>query len=99
WIDTASPVRAERTKIANASVAAKNALRNAIIEVPEGGTTAWRVMPLRATDAARIEDMSRYDGLPTLPEGLWQQLGHLVNDVPAFVRDAQTALGLRRFFS
>ncbi|UQX11406.1 DEAD/DEAH box helicase [Candidatus Mycobacterium methanotrophicum] len=99
WIDTASRVRAERAKVANASVAAKNALRDAVVEVPEDGQTAWRVMPLRATDTERLEDIARYDGLPKTSDNFRKQLANLTANVAGSVHDVQAVIGVRRFFS
>lgn len=99
WIETANLLRAKRTKVATASVAAKAALREAVVDVAQDGTLAWRVMPLRASDSARLEDIARYDGLPKISQSFLDELAQLTSEVANAVRDVQAAIGVRRFFA
>ncbi|ASW95179.1 DEAD/DEAH box helicase [Mycobacterium intracellulare] len=99
WIAVATVVRDERGKAASAAVAAKKALRDAVVEVRRDGVVAWRVMPLRANDCQRLEDIARYDALPPITENFRETLAHLTQDVAVAVDEVRAITGARRFFS
>lgn len=99
WIEVATAIRAERAKIANASVAAKKALRDAVVEVLRDSMVAWRVMPLQANDCQRLEDIARYDALPRITENIRDTLEHLTGEVASAAVEVRGITGARRFFS
>jgi hypothetical protein len=99
WIEVATAVRGQRENVATAAVAAKKALRDAVVEVRRNGKMAWRVMPLRANDCERLEDIARYDALPGITESFRQTLTYLTKDVAEAISRVQAVNGARRFFS
>ncbi|OCB36943.1 helicase SNF2 [Mycobacterium malmoense] len=98
WVATATPVRAQRRAIADASVAAKDALRSRVVDVGHEGQVAWRVLPLHAADSALLQNMARYDGLPRITEDFRTALARLTTEVPTALRDVRAVTGASRFF-
>ncbi|MGV0041606.1 DEAD/DEAH box helicase [Mycobacterium colombiense] len=99
WVEAARAVRARRGKVADAAVAAKAALRSEVVEVRRDGEVAWRVMPLRANDCQRLEDIARYDALPRITGDFRETLAYLTEDVADAVDAVRAITGARRFFS
>jgi hypothetical protein len=97
WVSTATAVRAQRSAVANASVAARDALRNRVVEVGQN-EVAWRVLPLHASDSALLKDLARYDGLPKISDNFHKALVRLTDDAARAVRDVRAITGAQRFF-
>jgi hypothetical protein len=98
WVQTATAVRAQRRAVAEASVAARDALRNRAVDVGHDGQVAWRVLPLRASDTALLQDLARYDALPGISNDFHTALKRLTTEVAAALRDVHALTGAGRFF-
>jgi hypothetical protein len=98
WVSAATTVRAQRSAVATASVAARDALRSRVIEVGQDGEVAWRVLPLHASDAALLKDLARYDGLPTISDNFHKSLVSLTTDVKTAQHHVRAITGAQRFF-
>lgn len=98
WAAAATTVHEQRSAIASASVAARDAMRARVIEVGLHGEVAWRVLPLSAGDGALLADMARYDALPRISEGFRKALVRLTTEVPTALHDVRTVTGATRFF-
>ncbi|ORW93960.1 helicase SNF2 [Mycobacterium sp. IEC1808] len=98
WTASGTQVRAQRRAVAEASLAARDALRGRIVEVGEReGEWAWRVLPLYGGDTALLRDLAGYDALPTISNDFLTALKRLTTEVPAALRDVRALTGATRF--
>ncbi|WP_068182694.1 DEAD/DEAH box helicase [Mycobacterium sp. UM_CSW] len=99
WVASGTRVRAQRSAVAAASLAARDALRTRLVQVAEReGEWAWRVLPLYGRDAALLRDLARYDALPTISNDFLTALKRLTTEVPAALHDVRALTGATRFF-
>jgi hypothetical protein len=98
WVAVASPLRARRTAVANACVAAEKALVGRVVEVGHHGEVGWRVLPLHKVDAGLLQDLARWQALPKIGTDFREALKRLTTEVPAALRDVRAVTGATRFF-
>jgi hypothetical protein len=98
WAQTATAVGGQRRAVANASVAARDALRSRVVDVGQDGEVAWRVLPLRPSDSALLQDLARYDELPKISDDFRTALKRLTTEAAAALHDVRALTGVGRFF-
>jgi hypothetical protein len=99
WADYYAQVQAQRTLVRLAAERALDELKARLRPVKLDGTIAWRVLPLRAEDAAALRDLSHAVTMAPIGADEREIVGQLDDAVPEALADLDAVTGARRLMA
>lgn len=99
WVDQARGIVARRSQVEKVAGEALDSFRQRVVDARIGGSTAWRVMPLRGNDDRNLGAIAQHAHLPPMSASDKGSLDALISSASAALHDVKSVVGARRFFS
>ena len=99
WVGSARELNTRRAEVRQKAEDASRTLVGGAVPVRRGGTVAWQVIPLVASDGGRLAAIARGSALPALTSQEQDILDGLLGTVAPALDTAQIAISGRRFVS
>ena len=99
WVGSARELNTRRAEVRQKAEDASRTLVGGAVPVRRGGTVAWQVIPLVASDGGRLAAIARGSALPALTSQEQDILDGLLGTVAPALDKAQIAISGRRFVS